>query len=62
MTSTLLPGRPVLSSPVETPQEHVRNALQLLRGGCDGALTEADLIAAIARLERATQLLEGRVA
>ena len=48
----------------ETPAEHIRNAMQLLRqvGASDPWPNEEDVAAAVLRLERALTLLESRSA
>ncbi len=51
-------GRRVRSRGVESPSEHVRNAMQLL--GELHFIGEPDFDAAVARLERALELLEKR--
>jgi hypothetical protein len=46
----------------ETPAEHIRNAMQLLRqvAANDPSLNDEDVAAAVLRLERALILLESR--
>lgn len=54
--------RPSRPASLETPGEHVRNAMQLLRqAGAERVSADAeDLQAALKRLERALSLLEAR--
>ena len=57
-------GRPSGRGAIETPAEHLRNALQLLShlplAGDLGPEDHADLTAALDRMQRALHLLEGR--
>ncbi len=64
MTASLLPGRPVPIA-VESPQEHVRNALMLLRGADVDAhgvrtLTAEEYSAICTRLQWAVDRIERR--